>query len=245
MRVAEITKIVVPASVAFGVAWLLFSQPAPEGDGCSRRDAFKFTTTKGIEISSTAIGCKPDSLSLITAMLNSPDLREVIVEKVQAQQRFVVLQDPSWVGTLGAVLCPEYSTTVLMADKPRVARECAARTVPSQLRRLAKDQLVPFHTVSELKSMGVPKSSDRPASRRANGCKGKAGLHEKYVRVSNPDDSQRYVDVYVSGSYKCDSAGSYPDLQLNAADALEVVIGPAVPNKLTAVIIVEQDPPKR
>jgi hypothetical protein len=95
--------------------------------------------------------------------------------------------------------------------------------------------------IAEKKTMGVPLARHRPARGFANGCRDENGLHGKRVRVSNVLNSQRFVDVEVTGSYRCDDVNTYPDIQLSAEDSIEVIGRTKVPDKLTSVLVIEQD----
>ena len=240
MKVVEVLKAVAPALLAFGVAWLMFGHTSG-GDGCKRDDVFKFTTKDGVEISSKAEGCKPDTLSLIHAMLSNSQVRDVILTTVRREEKLFVMHDPAWVSQLGVQLCPTYNDTLSPGTKATAARECLKNLVASELRSHQRARRVPFMRMAEEKAMGVPPARYRPVRGTANGCKGENGLHTKFVRVSNLSDSQRYVDVEVTGSYSCDDGNTYPDIQLGADDALDVLGGKKVPDKLTPVLVIEQD----
>ena len=239
MKWIEVTKLSITALLAFGVAWMMFGRDGG-GVNCKREGTFSFKTTDGISISSKAEGCNPDTLSLITALLKESSTREVILNQVKKDETLFAIHDPTWVAQLGRQLCPSYNVALAGAARTAAARECVRDPVAAELRTHQRARRAPFMHLAEEKTMGVPPTRYRPAKGFANGCRGETGLHTKHVRVSNPGDAQRFVDVEVSGSYNCDDGDTYPDIQLSAEDALDVLGGKKVPDKLTTVMVIEQ-----
>ncbi len=107
-----------------------------------------------------------------------------------------------------------------LGEKIEKSKECADLPVASHLRLLADRRYIPFHYVGRQIKIGTPGKSDQPQPKRAHACRN-SDFRDRTVELTNPLNSVS-VTVRATGSYDCTGYSKYADIQLNAADAMEL-----------------------
>jgi hypothetical protein len=135
----------------------------------------------------------------------------------QNKQMYSLTQDSAEMIAAMTNMCPVSNTYTAVTLIDQLNTCIQEHLIIYDLRNRARAHEVPFETVADVITIGIPsKMENQPNKGRANGCgDGKFVRHrvEVYDRTST-----RHYTVNVTGHYAC-SVGLAPDLQLNPSEA--------------------------
>ncbi len=210
--------------VVVGIAWFVSS------DDSSRQFKISF---RGAALEMQAENMEVDHEALLDSMYTHEFSRGGLMAWLENKQIFASA-DPSLVESIANHVCgriPEDDRE----ERLRRGKECANEPVVAELRRLADSRDPPFHYAADVVKFGVP--DDRPKPGTAYVCRN--GIFwRKTVRLSNLDDSSRFVRVEVAGHYPCVDP-SAPQIQISEEDAVLLIGGPIRRTEEVLAIVVD------
>ena len=151
-----------------------------------------------------------------------------------ASKQIFEATDPKLVEAIATKVCapiPEDD----WAARLRLGRDCASKPVVAELRRRADRRRVPFQYIGDIVTIGVPDT--RPPQGRAYACRDGV-FWRRTVRLTNLNDSQRFVSVDVVGHYPCTDPTA-PQIQLSEEDAVSLFGGPTRKIEQAEAIVVD------
>jgi hypothetical protein len=135
----------------------------------------------------------------------------------QNKQMYSLTQESDQIIAAMTAMCPVPTSDTAVTAIDSLNSCIEQHPIISDLRNRARAHEVPFETVADEISIGIPsKMENQPNKGKANGCSdGKFVRHR--VEIYDRTSTRHYI-VNVTGRYAC-SVGLAPDLQLNPSEA--------------------------